>query len=250
MFIDDSDFECALVASVLPEVQVEKFPADPLAVFGFIEGLRNTEVLHVTQDDLKRGASYKAAVKTERLRKQSTDLGVFLRNLQITLTIKKQDRNAVQRISQLTQRTNQFNLTTRRYAVEDVARFFETGWTYTMSMQDRFSDHGTIAVAIVAPQAGTAVEIDTFLMSCRAFGRGVENAFLKTVLSDLRNQGVGLVRATYQRTARNGMVRDFYLDNGFVLIEESGDARVFEYALRAAPEGLDGAPYTVVRAGF
>lgn len=252
IFIDDSDFECELVASVLPEVQVEKFPSDPLAVFGFIEGLRNTEVLHVTPDDLKRGASYKASVKTERLRKQSTDLGEFLRNLQITLTITKQDHKAVQRISQLTQRTNQFNLTTRRYPVEDVARLFETGSVYTMSMQDRFSDHGTIAVAIVVPRGGgpTAVEIDTFLMSCRAFGRGVETAFLREVLSDLRTQGVELVRATYQRTARNGMVRDFYLHNGFLLIEEAEDARVFECRLGAAAEGLDGAPYTIVRVGF
>jgi len=250
IFIDDSDFECELVASVLPEVQVNKFPSDPLAVFGFIEALRNTEVLHVTPDDLKRGASYKATAKTERLRKQSTHLGDFLRNLQITLTIKKQDHTAVQRISQLTQRTNQFNLTTRRYAVEDVARLFETGSVYAMSMHDRFSDHGTIAVAIVVPRAPTVVEIDTFLMSCRAFGRSVETAFLGEVLSDLRNQGVELVRATYERTARNGMVRDFYRDNGFILIEDGENARVFECRLGAAAAAPDGAPYTIVRVGF
>lgn len=249
IFIDDSDFECNLVTSALPEVQVAQFPTDPLAVYAFMESLRNTEVLYVTSEDVTRAASYKAGVQTERLRRSSTDLTDFLRNLQITLTITRQDRQAVQRISQLTQRTNQFNLTTRRYGVEQIDRLFETGWVYTMSMRDRFTDYGTVAVAIVVPRA-PAADIDSFLMSCRAFGRRVETAFLHVVLSDLRERGVEVVRATYEPTPRNAMVRDFYSQSGLPFVEERSGARLFEGRLSAVPAEVNGLPYTIVKQGF
>ena len=216
IFIDDSDVECERVRQALPEVQVERFPGVPLEIPGFIESLRGTEILRVTEDDLRRSESLRADVRRRALRERVGGYREFLESLGIELTIRRGASAQVERISQLTRRTNQFNLTTRRYSVAEVRAMLERDRVYTMAMRDRFSDYGTVAVAIVrdAERAGEA-EIDSLLMSCRAFGRRIEETFLGAVLDDLAAAGVERVKAAFRPTARNGMVRDFYPRMGF-----------------------------------
>lgn len=252
VFIDDSPVECELVASMLPEVQVERFPEDPVGIYRFVERLQGVERLWVTEDDRKRAASYRANVQREKLRREVTDLRDFIRGLEIRLTVTRQDRQSIQRITQLTQRTNQFNLTTRRYEVEEVERFFQEGAVYTLRMEDRFSDYGMVSVMILAPcaEAPDAWEIDTFLVSCRAFGRRVEEVFLRTVLRDMAHRGVGEVRGTYRRTEKNGMTRDFYPSQGFVPLRQGEEDAAYAVTLPAADHHPDDELYTVERRGF
>ena len=216
IFIDDSDVECARVRQALPAVQVERFPGVPLDIPAFIESLRGTEILRVTEDDRRRSESLRADVQRRALREGVGDYREFLDSLDIQLTIRRDASAQVERISQLTQRTNQFNLTTRRYSLAEVRAMVERDRVYTMAMRDRFSDYGTVAVAIVkdTERPGEA-EIDSLLMSCRAFGRRIEETFLGVVLDDLAVAGVARVAAAYRPTARNGMVQDFYPRLGF-----------------------------------
>lgn len=216
IFIDDSDVECERVRRALPEVQVERFPSVPLEIPGFIESLRGTEILGVTEDDLRRSESLRADVRRRALRERVGGYREFLESLDIELTIRRGVSAQVERISQLTQRTNQFNLTTHRYSVAETRAMMDRDRVYTMAMRDRFSDYGTIAVAIVreGERPGEA-EIDSLLMSCRAFGRRIEETFLAAILDDLAVAGVRRVTAAFRPTARNGMVRDFYPRLGF-----------------------------------
>ena len=227
IFVDDSPVECERVRTAFPEVQVEQFPSDPLAIPSFMTSLQGTARLHVTEDDVKRAASIRANAEREELRRAAPDIDSFIRSLDIELAIARQDRSAVRRISQLTQRTNQFNLTTKRYAVSDVERLMDEGVVYAMSMKDRFSDYGVVGVAVATPGApgtpasggeadgGDEWEIDSFLMSCRAFGRKIESELLLAVLDDARRSGVRLVRASRVPTSKNSMTRTFYPDHGF-----------------------------------
>lgn len=260
IFVDDSPVECERVRTAFPEVQVEQFPSDPLAIPAFMTSLRGTARLHVTEDDRKRTASVRANADREELRRTAPDIDSFIRNLEIELVVRRQDRSAVGRVSQLAQRTNQFNLTTKRYAVSDVERLMEAGVVYTMSMKDRFSDYGVVGVAVVArggataggADAGDEWEIDSFLMSCRAFGRKIESELLRTVLDDARRSGVRLVRASRVPTARNGMTRTFYPDHGFSEVGGDGTER-YAIDLAEAPRqhmgGQEGL-YRVTLRGF
>lgn len=255
IFIDDSPVECERIRTAFPQVQVERFPADPADIPGFLRRLRTTERLWVTEDDLKRNVSIRGRVASDQLRRDAPDFPSFLRSLEIRLVIVRQHEDAVDRISQLTQRTNQFNLTTKRYNVRDIQRLMSEGIIYTMSMEDRFADYGVIAVAIIAPDPRRIWEIDSFLLSCRAFGRDVEVQLLRALLDDARRNGAESVRARYVATARNGMTRDFFRRRGFGVVHAGEDECRYELSLRddsyaETADGRHDALYDVRRVGF
>jgi len=272
IFVDDSPVECERVRTAFPEVQVEQFPSDPLAIPAFMTSLPGTARLHVTDDDLKRAASLRANAQREGLRRAAPDLDAFVRSLGIELAISRQDRSAVRRVSQLAQRTNQFNLTTKRYSVSDVERLMDAGVVYTMRMKDRFSDYGVVGVAVATPRragvpagdggaradgggskpgrrpvAGDEWEIDSFLLSCRAFGRKIESELLHAVLEDARRNGVRLVRARRVSTSKNGMTRSFYPDHGFSEVRGDGEERYAIVPAESVRRGSDGPSQALCR---
>lgn len=249
IFIDDSPFECERVKSALPEVQVEQFPANPLDIPPYLSEIQGVERLAVGEDDLARAESIRASASRERLRRETPDLDSFLRSLSIRLTIARQDRTAVQRISELCQRTNQFNLTTRRHGVGDIERLMDEGIVYTMSMRDRFSDYGTIGVAIVDTGSGDRWEIDSFMLSCRAFGRGAEAELLHALLEDAGAAGVRSVGACYVPTGKNRMTRNFFPDSGFSVTERLDGETRFEIRTDAAGGRRSESTCEVRRAG-
>ncbi len=250
IFIDDSPFECARVSGALPEVQVERFPAEPMEVPGFQAALRGVERLRVGTDDLARTESIRANVKRERLRRATPDFESFLRSLEIELAIVRQDRAAVSRVSQLSQRTNQFNLTTKRYGIGDVERLMRRGIVYTASMKDRFSDYGIVAVAIVKTGHAAVWDIDSFMLSCRAFGRRIEGQLLQALLDDAAASGARSVKATYLATPKNEMTRDFFPEHGFAVTERAEEVHRFELTLAHRRVPTSHAPYTIHRSGF
>lgn len=251
VFIDDSPVECAWVREALPEVQVEHFPSDPLAIAPFVASIQGLERLAVTDADRGRTESIRANVERERLRAEAPDMENFVRSLGITLTVSRQDSDDVERISQLTQRTNQFNVTTHRYTPDDIRRWMERGTVYSMRMRDRFSDYGTIAVVISHPDDTEADRwvIDTFLLSCRAFGRSVESALLEVVLDDIEKSGATTVVSRYLRTPKNPMTRDFFPSHGFSVVFEADDERTFSLDLPSR-EASSNPPIEIVRVGF
>jgi FkbH-like protein len=226
VFVDDSAVECALVQSLMPEVRVHQFPADVLEIPQFIEQFAEMDVLVVTDEDRNRAASMRSNAERERLRTTAADLDTFIRSLEIRLRVECQPQAQVGRVAQLTQRTNQFNLTTRRYTDEEVRVLMREALVYTLAMADRFSDYGTVGAAVVRA-AGSEAEIDTLLLSCRAFGREIELAFVDRVLADLVKRGVRTVWGTYVPTPKNVMVAEFYDRCGFDRV--SSDATATRY---------------------
>ncbi len=250
VFIDDSPVECALVSSLLPEVQVERFPEDPLAIPDFISNLRGLEMVRVTADDLKRLASIRANGQREVLRRSSGDLREFLETLDIRLVVRRGTSDQVARVSQLTQRTNQFNLTTRRYTTSEVAEFVDSERVYTMSMEDRFSDYGTVAACILLDRGDGGVVFDTLLLSCRAFGRHVEDSFLLVVLRDLAARGFAWVEGEYRPTEKNAMVEDFFPGRGFEEVRVDGTSHFFRLDLSAGSPQSDVFSHGIQTEGF
>jgi FkbH-like protein len=134
-----------------------------------------------------------------------------LESLDIQITIEAANEFIIPRIAQMTQKTNQFNLTTKRYTDADVKGFLADGWKiWCISVADRFGDNGITGCIMVNGDT-----VDTFLLSCRILGKGIEIAFIKRILMELRNQGITEVKSEYIPTAKNKMVADIYSKMGF-----------------------------------
>ncbi|MGH9769017.1 MAG: HAD-IIIC family phosphatase [Blastocatellia bacterium] len=235
VFVDDSDFEVNLIRSLLPEVEVIELPKggavayrEALAACGYFD------TLALSQEDAERGAMYQAEVARKQFQLQHQNLESYLASLEMALEIRMADEFSIPRIAQLTQKTNQFNLTTRRYSDADIQRLMESeaAEVLYLRLRDRFGDSGIVGVCILRYEAGQAI-FDSFLLSCRVLGRGVEDAFLTQCL---KRAGLKQCRAAvgeYYSTAKNDQVKDFYLRQGFEPSAGENGARRFLIDLTA-----------------
>jgi FkbH-like protein len=210
IFIDDNPFELEQVRAALPMVDVYRFDSEradeALGLLASIEGLKTWSV---TQEDRDKADQYRQQKHRAEARGQATSLEAYLDSLGMRLEIGRNRRSQIRRVAQLTNKTNQFNLTTRRYSEIDIARLMETADVFDVRLEDRFGDMGVIGVVIVVDG-----EIDTFLLSCRALGRGVESQILDHVCRVAGGDGL---RASYRPTRKNMMTAQFFESNGFEL---------------------------------
>jgi FkbH-like protein len=216
VFIDDNPFELEQVRAALPMVETYRFEAGKadraLGLLASIDGLKTWSV---TAEDRIKTTQYRQEKMRSDAKAGATSLEDYLDSLEIRLEIGRNRRAQVKRIAQLTNKTNQFNLTTRRHSEAEIERLMETGQVFDIRLVDRFGDMGVIGVVIVAEG-----EVETFLMSCRALGRGVEGRILAYVCSAVGDSGL---RASYRPTAKNMMTATFYESNGFELVETGAD---------------------------
>ena len=223
VFVDDNPTERELIKQMLPMVSVPDFPAQPYELPVFFKKLVDDyfKVYSVTEEDKKKTEQYKANAARAQAQHSFTDFGAFLESLDIQITIEAANEFNIPRIAQMTQKTNQFNLTTRRYTDADVKKFMVQGWKiWCISVADRFGDNGITGCIMVNDG-----EIDTFLLSCRILGKGIENAFIKKILSLLKDNGIQSLKASYIPTAKNAQVKDFYDRCGFACVSEGVDGR-------------------------
>ena len=223
VFVDDNPTERELIKQMLPMVSVPEFPAQPYNLPMFFKQLVNDyfKVYSITDEDEKKTEQYKANAARAQAQHSFTDFGAFLESLDIQITIEAANEFNIPRIAQMTQKTNQFNLTTKRYTDADVKGFLADGWKiWCISVADRFGDNGITGCIIV-----NGNEIDTFLLSCRILGKGIEKAFVKQILLKFRNQGLTEVHATYIPTAKNAQVKDFYEKCGFTCTTEDTNGK-------------------------
>jgi FkbH-like protein len=226
-FADDNPFERTIVRRELPMVAVPELPEDPalyaecIANSGFFESVR------VTDDDLNRVHQYQANLERERARESFTDMAGYLKSLNMQMVWSPFDAVGLSRIVQLINKTNQFNLTTRRHDEAAVRRFMDDPRAVTMQirLQDGLGDNGMIAIVIGSPGADREFLIDTWLMSCRVLGRQVEQATMNQLCALCSELGMSRIVGEYWPTAKNGMVRDHYKKLGFELIEDLPDGR-------------------------
>jgi FkbH-like protein len=228
VFVDDNPFERALVRQELPMVAVPELPEDPADYVATVAAAGYFEATGVTEDDRKRSEQYQANAAREAAKSNATDLPAYLRSLEMKLIWRNFDRVGLTRIVQLINKTNQFNLTTRRYTEADVlakmdAEQKQHALTLQLRLTDRFGDNGIISLLIGELDENKTLWMDTWLMSCRVLGRQVEEATLNLLAAEAKAIGAKAIGGIYLPTKKNGMVREHYGRLGFEKTEENTD---------------------------
>lgn len=217
VFIDDNPTERRVVAMLLPEVTVPEFPEQPYMLPAFMKyiGEKYFSLYALTKEDLSKTEQYQANLLRANLKVQFTDLKDYIRDLEITLDIKEANEVTIPRAAQMTQKTNQFNLTSRRYTDADIRSMLLAGYKiYTLAVRDRFGDSGISGLCILKT-AGSTAHIDSFLMSCRVLGKDIEYAFIASLLKRLQADGIITLTAEFIPSPKNIQVADFYKHAGF-----------------------------------
>lgn len=216
VFVDDNPAERQLMTQMLPEVAVLDLPANPAL---YAKTLRETNFFaksSMTEEDKKRGQMYAAQRQRTQLERTAVSLEDYLKSLEMVCTIRLAEESDIKRAAQLTQRTNQFNLTGPRYTEADIRHMLEDpNWNvYVLGLNDKFGDNGTVGLALVQKQ-DQQWRIDTFLMSCRVIGRQAEDAFVDRICTEAADAGVKRLAAGYIKTQKNALVADFWDKRNF-----------------------------------
>ena len=227
VFVDDNPFERNIVRRELPMVEIPELGEDPSYYVQTIADGGYFESVGVTADDEARGAQYQANAEREAVRASSTDLNAYLQSLDMKLWYRPIDKISLARVTQLINKSNQFNLTTRRYSEAEVEELIDNPAAISLQLRlvDSFGDNGMISVVICRPGDDGCAEIDTWLMSCRVLGRGVEAAALNLLVAQARTDGVRRLIGRYLPTAKNKMVADHYAKLGFTEVDRGDDGR-------------------------
>ena len=223
VFVDDNPAERALVAGQLPEVATPAIGA-PEDSARLLDRSGFFEVTNLSADDLARSRMYQANAARQEAEASFADYGAYLRSLNMRALIRPFDPVYMQRITQLTNKSNQFNLTTRRYQQPEIELAAADGRHITRygKLTDRFGDNGVVAVTIGRIEA-EALVIELWLMSCRVLKRDMESAMLDELVRACRAQGITQLIGTYIPSGKNGMVKEFYGEMGFALSEQRPD---------------------------
>jgi len=231
VFFDDSPVEREQVRQMLPDVRVVEVPPDPADYVRALDDALCFERLALTAEDSRRTEQYQEEQQRTAQRQSAGTIEEYQQSLQMKATIVPIDESNMQRVVQLIGKTNQFNLTTRRHSTSEVLSLITRphATSFCVQLQDRFGDYGLISVLIAVPQErgdGSTLEIDTWLMSCRAIGRTVEQAIFNVLIERATAQDVNRLVGVYRPTAKNAPVRDLYDRLGFRHGRDADDGTV------------------------
>jgi FkbH-like protein len=251
VFLDDNPMERNLVREMLPEVAVPELPADPALYARTLAAAGYFEAVAFSDEDVKRAGYYRDNAKRVELEKQAGDIDAYLKTLQMEITFQPFDTTGRARITQLINKSNQFNLTTKRYTEAEVAAAESNPDCFTLQVRlsDAFGDNGMISVVICRPKCPAVWEIDTWLMSCRVLGRRVEHMVLKQIISHAVARGVHRLVGVYKPTDRNKLVEHHYSNLGFSPIGSGVDGSTI-WELDVDNAVIEGAAMTVHTVGF
>jgi FkbH-like protein len=251
VFVDDNPVERGLIRKLLPQVAVPELPEEPALYARTLAAAGYFEAVAFANEDLDRARYYQENAKRLSLQKQVDGVDAYLASLEMVVNFQPFDATGRARIVQLINKSNQYNLTTRRYTDPEVNQV-ETDpniFTLQVRLADIFGDNGMISVVICRLGEQAVWEIDTWLMSCRVLGRKVEHVVLHEILQHARSAHIQKLVGFYRPTDRNKLVADHYARLGFTKVEEneSGLTR-WELAVEGAEPGLP--PMKVVSLGF
>jgi FkbH-like protein len=251
VFLDDNPVERELVRTLAPEVAVPELPNDPALYARTLLAAGYFESIGFSDEDKQRAELYRDNARRVALQKQAGDVDGYLASLDMRLTLQPFDDTGRARIAQLINKSNQFNLTTRRYTEADVARLQRDPDAFTLQVRlaDTFGDNGMISV-LICRRVDDAWDIDTWLMSCRVLGRKVEQAVLTELVEQARARGVRQLLGHYLPTEKNQLVENHYEKLGFTLLErlEGGGSR-WQLAVDALSRPAQ-LPMRIERIGF
>jgi FkbH-like protein len=233
VFVDDSHFEVNFIKAQLPEITVLQVPK---RLYEYPKMLRENlglfYNLSFTAEDEMKIEMYNQQMKREIVKKEFTDIEDYLASLELTITIFQDEESIIPRMAQMSQKTNQFNLTSNRYTEGDIKNFIEndSATVLAFSVSDKFGDSGITGLCIInLDQQNQIAEIDTFLMSCRVIGRNIEYAFIDYLIDEMKVTNIKILNAKYIQTQKNEQVKTFYDNCSFGLVESDDSIR--EYSL-------------------
>jgi FkbH-like protein len=232
-FLDDNPVERQQVREQAPEAIVIHLPEDPMGYARAVRDCPWLERLTLSEEDRQRGEYYAAQRERVELQGSVTSKEDFYRSLEQVAEIAPVNGQTLARVSQLTQKTNQFNLTTRRYTEQQIAEMAAgPNWrVWTLRVKDRYADNGLVGVAI-ARVDGEVSEIDSFLMSCRVIGRTLETALLAHLAADARERGAKVLQGWFLPTKKNAPAAEFYASHGFEGTETTTEGVLWRLDLR------------------
>lgn len=248
VLLDDNGAERAQVRAALPTVAVPELPADPAYYPAYLANAGYFEATAYSAEDSQRAGSYIENARRAEVLEKSRDLGEYLRALDMSFSAAPFDALGRSRIVQLINKSNQFNLTTRRYTEAQVAQFEGDPACITLQvrLKDKFSDFGMIGVVIGVPHDSDrqGLELDSWLMSCRVLGRKVEQGMLQALVMAAKPAGIKTLYGRYLPTAKNAMVSDLYDNLGFECVDEFADGGR-RYRLSVDAVCVDGLPFLI-----
>lgn len=229
VFIDDDPVNRDILRNALPEILVIDLPKDPALYVRTLLYMTDFNTLQLTREDTKKGKMYVGQRKRKEFQNTSADLSEYLRGLRMKVIVGEVQEHDIPRIAQLTQKTNQFNLTTKRYTEENIEQYIKKGHLIIkVAVRDKFGDSGIIGVAIVE-RDGDVWNINTFLLSCRVIGRDIEKVLLGYVLERAKKAKSVKVIGVFDTTKKNKLVKDFYKMNNFSLKKKKKEGTIWEY---------------------
>jgi len=229
VFVDDNPAEIEIVRQFAPEVTTLLLGPDPAGYAGQLLDCRLFELRNITAEDAERTGQYRSEIQRKEIQAASADMNSYLASLEMTTTITEFMPVDIPRLAQLINKSNQFNLTTRRRTEAELSALMRDPAyvTFSVRLKDRFGDHGLISI-VIACEGGDILKIDTWLMSCRVLNRQVEHEVLNELVRLAVIKNCQRLEGLYLPTSKNEMVKDFYFRMGFVLIRENAESRVFE----------------------
>lgn len=227
VFIDDSEYELEYVKKELPEIETIKIPGNVIEISRLLEQMNFFDKISITEEDKNKTNLYHIRKYTSN---SNGDIDEFLKDLNIEIKFKilKEDNKEIERASEMTLKTNQFNMTTKRYTLSDIKRFVKNDkkLIIMMNVKDKFGEYGNVGLAIVDVN-DDIYSIDTFLLSCRILKRKLEYCMLEYIAKIARQNNIKKIIGQYIQTSKNQQFKDFYYIAGFELKNEK-----FEFDLR------------------
>jgi FkbH-like protein len=239
IFLDDSPMECAEVMSHCPDVLTLQLPENPAGIPLFLDHVWAFDKIKVTEEDRRRTKMYRAEKERKESEKDSLSLEDFLAHLQLKISMNLMEPTQVSRVSQLTRRTNQFNLSTIRRTEDEIMNLVKEPGTqcWVIEVSDRFGDYGLVGV-IITKERKESLFIDTLLLSCRVLGRGVEEAILAGLRKYCRTRQLNMLEADYFPTAKNKPLLAFLQDR-WTRQQDRGEYSTYIYPFEDRSESIE-----------
>ena len=225
VFIDDNPTEREIVKQFIPQIEVPEFPKQAYDLTDFIMEIARKyfQIYKITNEDKSKTLQYQANTSRNLLKKDFTKFDEYIKSLEIQLVIKPASKITIPRIAQMTQKTNQFNLTTKRYNESDILNLISNNYKiFTLEVSDKFGEQGITGLIILQScKINQSISIQSLLLSCRILGKKIEFEFVKFILSKMKKEGYKKVVANYIESDRNDQVKDFYDKLGFTCLKET-----------------------------
>lgn len=233
VYVDDDKRNRQLVMDMLPQVLVLDLPEDPALYLHALRECTDLDVLQITEEDKRRGLMYAQERARQKTRMIFDDIADYLAHLEIKVKIHKANSFLIPRISQLTQKTNQFNSTTRRYLEEDVRSIVkDKGYhVYAVGVEDKFGDSG-ISGAVILKKDNDSLIFDNFLLSCRVLGKGIEEAVIAFCVDRAKRLGAKHLIYEYIQTEKNAVVRKFLESSPFKFFKRIDRSELWRFDLK------------------